>query len=234
MALVPPRRSEALLYIIPHSLAVENALTISANRRYLCSHEEVGKNILKPVGSRRQQRLVAKLSFATFCLRRYLCVGWSKCAEIQLPRADDISPYHFILHFDMQDATLLITDTSQTGIWISDAGTSDSHELKLLHHSTHRLVRDTRVILGHDQRFDMHISVEKYTREVLRFAPLFEEYVRSVPRALQEAAGTSKRRRSSCQLNCRKRFKIHQPRMPEAKNCHTFPKALNQETGSGD
>lgn len=77
----PPCRLELLALVIPYSLLAEEALATNHNRRHLYSYDEIEKDSNELVSSRRRRHLVAKLSFATFSLRRYLCFRLSRSTE---------------------------------------------------------------------------------------------------------------------------------------------------------
>ena len=165
--------STAFAYALPLSAGAVEAIQLRANRR-LCGDVHARRDLV-PFDS---QRCYIKLNFATFLGRRYISFGSSRCNEFLLPPAKDVAAHQFFLHFELHTATLLLTDTSQYGTWLSN----DFTPKRSLHRATYPLVQSNDIGFGNGQRYRFRIVVADSAIDPIIFPDLFQRYVQSIGR----------------------------------------------------
>jgi hypothetical protein len=166
-------RSAVFAFLLPLSVDAKDALKLRANMSLLESSELQKETISLPPGD----QLVAKLDYALLFGRRCLSFGSSRADQVYFPSTSDIDKHHFILHFDISTAALLLTDTSTQGVWVSDGATQ---ALKHLHHTTLPLSQTTDIYFGRNNRYQFRIVVAEYAPDVTASSRLFEDYIQSI------------------------------------------------------
>jgi hypothetical protein len=164
-------RSTAFAFLVPLSLDAKEALKLRANMSLLENPE-----LQETVAVKLESQLVAKLDYALLFGRRCLSFGSSRAAQVHFVPASDVDQHHFILHFDMHTAALLLTDASSHGVWVSDGATQ---AMKCLRNTTVPLSMTTAVHFGQNQRYQFRVVVTECAPERL-ISRLFEEYAQSV------------------------------------------------------
>lgn len=161
-------RSQAFAIITPISHEAIGSLGVHHNASFLATKS----NIKEP--------LRLNLDFGSIFGRTSLSFGSSHHDNIMLYRTadDNVEARHFVIHFEMQTGLLLLTDTSQSGTWISNAATLTS---TLLKSTTYPLTHSTIVVLGREHQFRILLTVTDYARSST-FAKLFDAYAKSINR----------------------------------------------------
>ena len=171
MAGAPLAISTAFAYALPLSADAAEAMQLRANRR-LCGDVHARRDLV-PFDSK---RCYVQLNFATLLGRRYLSFGSSRSNVFLLPPAEDVAAHQFILHFELYTATLVLTDTSQHGTWLSN----DSTPKRSLHQATYPLIQSNDIGFGHGQRYRFRIVVADSAIDPIIFSDLFQRYAQSV------------------------------------------------------
>ena len=146
-------------------------MQLRANRR-LCGDVHARQDLV-PFSSK---RCYVKLNFTTLLGRRCLSFRSSRSNEFLLPLAKDVAARQFILYFELHTATLLLTDTSQYGTWLSN----DSTPKRSLHQATYPLVQTNDISFGHGQRYQFRIVVTDSAIDPITFSNLFQRYTQSI------------------------------------------------------
>ena len=163
--------STAFAYVLPLSADAAEAMQLRANRR-LCGEVHARRDLV-PFGSK---RCYVKLNFATLLGRRCLSFGSSRSNEFLLPPAEDVAARQFILHFELHTATLLLTDTSRYGTWLSN----DSTPKRSLHQATYPLGQSNVISFGLGQRYQFRIVLADSVSDPIAFSGLFQRYTQSI------------------------------------------------------
>lgn len=170
-------RSDVFCSLSPLSADATAALDLRANRGLLGGAPVCKDPNTAAVKGGRKGQYVIKLDYALLFGRRCLSFGSSRSNEFQFPQADDIGEHHFIIHFEMQTAVLLLTDTSLKGTWIFDSSTQ---KFRLLRRATYPVLQTTEIRFGQEHRYCFRIVVVEYMRDLLAFSKLFRNYARSI------------------------------------------------------
>ncbi len=155
--------STAFAYALPLSGDAVKAVQLRANRR-LCGD-----------ASARRDRYVT-LNFATLLGRRCLSFGSSRSNEFLLPQTEDVAARQFIIYFELHTATLLLTDTSRDGTWLSN----ESTPMQCLHQAAYPLLKINDIGFGHGQRYRFRILVVDSAIDPTAFSSLFQRYAQSI------------------------------------------------------
>jgi hypothetical protein len=178
--------------LVPCSREAEASLKLATNRSLLCSSTNL-KHRTSLYSGTFAASYYAKLSFAMFFGRRGVSIGSSRTTEIMLPRSGLTTGQHLLLHFDLDDATMLLTDTSAIGTWFRSASHTD---WELLHNTTFPLMQNIEIRIGHGSALHFQLIVESYTRAPAEFERPYSQYVRSVLASVRWIPKNSKRKRS--------------------------------------
>lgn len=155
-------RSHPFAFVTPLSADACQILQLRANNALL---EEASTTDLV---------LRFRLDFNNLFGRRCISFGSSRANEVTFPKGvEDVAERHFVIHFEMQTGLLLLTDTSQTGTWVSDV---EGVTKKLLHRRTYPLCQNSCIMIGTERRFRFHVSLPKYAEDLGAFRRLFHEY----------------------------------------------------------
>ena len=168
------RRADAFGVLVPKSREADKMFDLRTNRLRIDA-TSLYSHILHPDHTTTSK--VAKLNFAFMFGRRHLTFGTARSTEFQLPELSGVSACHFILHFDLDAAALLLTDTSETGTWIESRG-----DWILVHNMTHRIDEDEiRIHMGEGGALQFSlVSFISGLRQQLGFVARLAEYARSL------------------------------------------------------
>ena len=161
--------TSSFAFMAPLTPSANDVLRLPHNKPYLVDAEACGD---VPTLSGVRRPVITKLDFAMLLGRSCVAFGSSRAAEIRFPATAGISTVHFILHFDLRTAKLLLTDTSDSGTFIWDNTCSRP---QLLRRSTHQLTSCTIVQLGPDPKLRFCFKVEENIN-----LQLLERYGRSI------------------------------------------------------
>ena len=189
--------------VAPVSTDAEQALGLRHNYRHLVLESEL---LNRPPSSGGRNGRLIRLDFTSLLGRRCFSFGSSRSSNIQLPKADDICPQHFILFFDLCTQLLCIKDTSLHGIWLSSLQTEQLPP-RHLHNITVPLTSSMQLQFGDFNRFHFRLILAKRTlaTESL-FANQFAMYARSIGHNNLQPR-TKKRPRSSSSYALAEQYK---------------------------
>lgn len=201
---IPTRRSSDLVIgIVPCSSEAQAVLKLPSNRNLLHKRNMATPNALlrSPPSS---AACYSKISFATFLGRRAVSIGSSRSAELMLPRLSSPAS-QLLIHFDLRNAGLLLTDKSAMGTWIRF---SPKAQWQLLHNTTWPLAQNVEIRFGQDTGLHFLLVVEMYTTAMSEFEGLYREHTYSLYRAIHWLH-CGERRESSCSLSRERRLAIY-------------------------
>lgn len=136
-----------VVILVPISAEANKALRLARNRPRLEPASAFPELVIL-VQKDLPYKNVARIDISLFAGRRTLSFGTSKAADFRLPQVDGAASCHFLLHLDLRTGSLLFTDTSTTGTYLS-ARTS------LLHHTTYRVEqRNVHISLGSSPKIE--------------------------------------------------------------------------------
>lgn len=177
MSVVALPRSTPFAFLIPLSTDTNEALRSRTSRRMLEKVNLYPDLSSDMVNNNRGYGFLIRLDFTLLFSRRFLSFGASRDNDLEFPStAHDVSQRHFILHFEMQTAILLLTDVSNQGTWILD----EPRPPKLLHCATYPLLHTTCLAFGQGHRYRLRITVADYMKNLAAFSELFIKYSQTV------------------------------------------------------
>jgi hypothetical protein len=186
---------------VPCSAEAEAVLKLVHNRSLLHKKNRATPQILLR-SMLNSATCYAKISFATFLGRQAISIGSSRSSEVILPQSTPASDHRLLIHFDLHDAGLLLTDKSTLGTWIRSSPTA---EWQLLHNITWPVSQNVEVRFGQTPGLHFLLVIETYTSAMLEFEALYQKHVHSLYTAIRWLPNCYKRRRSSCAEISRKR-----------------------------
>lgn len=150
------------------------------NKRMLVDAESSGHLVPHEATTFRHRPCVVKLDYAALFGRRYLTFGSSRRSDFRFPKGVGVGATHFLLHFEMHTAVLLLTDRSPNGTWVSSHPTQG---FKRLHQATYPLLQTLYIRIGQQQCYGFQVTVAPYMKDMPAFINLFNAYAQSIDRS---------------------------------------------------
>ncbi|KAK5722355.1 hypothetical protein LTR15_005585 [Elasticomyces elasticus] len=153
---MPSSNSTSFAMLVPLTTASAEALRTNGNHARL-KYQHCGLN-----STPRRKIPIAKLDFATLSGSRCLMFGTSRACHITFSDMAGLAAQQFAVHFEMQTGTLLITDLSLHGTWITDHGSPLPRRLR---HTTSPLFSKTTISFGQERRLEYTLIVAAWLSE---------------------------------------------------------------------